>query len=242
MSVEFAYNYFHFKFKSNIPFFTPVFIFWVLDIYLPVDNLKNSLWYSPHRGLVLPLCGLKYPVLSLNFGYNSCPFLTQTNLPISDFLGDWSHQYFSFLRKLNFFGCHWSHILSSTFPPALLGSLEKAEFGCTVWAVHTSWSVHYDKMQSTLCAAITQSLRLCFCGFDFKTQEILHISSLFNIYFITNANKTEYLRLSQFWICVWAENCGQKVNQAHPSVMTSVVVILFLTWACLDLTWLLWKI
>lgn len=88
------------------PFPFLIFIFWVIDIYLPVANLKNSLWYGPLWRACPFLVWIHALYSASSLVINSCSSLTQTNLPISYLRvrdGGWSHHYFSFLWKCNFF-------------------------------------------------------------------------------------------------------------------------------------------
>ena len=71
-----------------------------------------------------------------------------------------SHQPFSFLWKLNFYVAKGLTFYlprntkgKNNFPrslSALLGFLEQAKFCSTISDVHTSWSIHNDKIQNAL--------------------------------------------------------------------------------------------
>ena len=114
--------------------------------------------------------------------------------------------------------CHWSHILSSRSPSALLGFLEQAKFSFTTSDVHTPWSIHYDKMQSALSVLpLPKIWGYVFVALTSKNKGFT-ISPSFSIYFITNANQIEYLKFPQFWISIWSEDSSHVVAQIHLSI------------------------
>lgn len=85
ITVIYSICWFSFLLRSKLmsSFSFLILIFWVLDIYLPVANLKNSLWYGPLWRVCPPLLWIHALSSSSSLVSNSCPFLTQTNL-ISD--------------------------------------------------------------------------------------------------------------------------------------------------------------
>lgn len=129
--------------KLMSPFSFLIFVFWVLDIYLPVANLKNSLWYVPCRGLVLPLCGFMpciQPHLWLVTVVLSFPRLIFQFHIWGSGVGD-SHISVSHFLETQLFSCHWPPILSSTSPLVLLGSLGQTKFISAV--SHVPLCCHY---------------------------------------------------------------------------------------------------
>lgn len=119
-----------------------ILLFWVLDFYLPVANLKNSLWYGP-LWRACPTFVWIHTLCSVSFLVsNSCSFATQTNLLLSGFERGPATSMFLIPLKAQLVCCQWPHILSSR-SSMLLGSLGQTKFGFAVSHAYTPPSIHH---------------------------------------------------------------------------------------------------